>query len=800
MLQQTLEALDLDLKPFWDPYQVDPQYRKQAAIGIFYKFMLSIAPRKLVDSKFISGSTSLERPLSSGAQSYKTFPQSWPLTKSIPKLEGILQASGKSSYINDTPSMAHELYAAFVIATKPRTVIKEVDVTEVLNIPGVVQFISAGNIPGSNSFMPYAGTSKHYLPYGEEEEEIFCTGKVLFHGQPVGLILAETLELANRAAKLVRIEYSEPDGPVLPTLKHVLQAGAMNRIKPAGAPQTGPNYESTNGGYYRISGKVALEGQYHYSLETESCICVPKEDGMDVYCSTQDMDYVQVTISGVLKLPQSKINMICRHVGGSFSSKITRSSQVASACALAAYITQRPVRFMLSLESNMTSFGKRKGCVSNYEVSVRGDGKIARLTNSFIYDCGAHTNEPSEPFYIKHFTSSYDSTAWKLIPNQARTDAPTNIWSHYPGAAEAVATIETVMEHIAFERGLDALDVRMVNFVKGSKLRVLCPQFRKDVEFNSRKKEIELFNESNRWKKRGISIVPQEFPVEFKGGMKAWISVHHLDGSVSISHGGVKIGQGMNTKITQIAAHTLGIPMEKIAIKPYHNLIAANNFMTVDMFSTDQLGFAVMKACQILANRMKPIRDANPAASWEVLVSTCFTLNVNLTASYWSTASEMKNYTILTLGCSEIELDVLTGNVRVIRADILEDSGGSLNPAVDIGRIEGAFVMGLGYYLNESLQYDPETGALLNNTAMTYKPPGPKDIPTDFRIKLHQNNPHNPAELWRSKATGASAFSVAVSAVFALRQALMSARKDANLRTEWLPIGKFVSFWVMAQT
>ncbi|XP_021699034.1 xanthine dehydrogenase isoform X2 [Aedes aegypti] len=790
VLQQVLHALELDLKPFRDPSQIDPEYRKQAAIGIFYKFMLDIAPKKLVDPKFLTGSTNLERPLSNGTQSYKTFPQNWPVTKSITKFDAVLQTSGRASYINDTPTMAHELFAAFVVATKPRTVIKEVDVTEATKLPGVVQFLSAGNIPGNNNFMPYAGNSKHFFSYGKEEEEIFCTEKVLYHGQPVGLILAESFELANRASKLVRIEYSEPDGPVLPTFKHVHQNSSANRIQPAGVPQSGRNYESISGGYYRVSGQVSFEGQYHYTLETQSCICVPKEDGMDVYCATQDADHTLATIAGVLKLPQSKINVICRRVEGSFGSKITRSSHVAGACALAAYMTQRPVRFRLSLESNMTCFGKRKGSVSSYEVSVRGDGKIARLTNTLIYDCGAHISEPSVPLYIKCFSNGYDDSAWKIIPNKARTDSPTNIWGHSSGTADAVATIETIMEHIAFERGLDVLDVRMINFARDSKLRLLLPQFRKDIEFDKRKKEIELFNESNRWKKRGLSIVPVAFPVEYIGGTKAWISVHHLDGSVSITHGGMDIGQGLDTKVAQIAAHTLGVPLGKISIKPCNTLVSANSFMATGNSSSDQVGLAVMKACEILINRMRPIRDANPTASWEVLVSTCFISNVNLTASYWSTESDVEAHKIWALGCSEVELDVLTGNVRVVRADIVEDVGESQNPSMDIGQIEGAFVMGLGYYLNESLQYDPQTGALLTNNTFTYKPPGPKDIPTDFRVKLYQNSKHNPAEALRSKPTGEPAFSVAVSVLFALRQALMSARKDANLRTEWIQLGQ----------
>ncbi|XP_065095835.1 uncharacterized protein LOC135717607 [Ochlerotatus camptorhynchus] len=789
-LQKALAALELDLKPVWDPSQADPDYRKQTAIGIFYKFILSIAPRKVVDPKYKSGATSLEHPLSSGSQSYKTFPQNWPLTKNIPKLEAFAQTAGEAAYINDMPTMAHELFAAFVVATKPRTFIKQIDVTEALKIPGVVQFLSARNIPGNNNFMPSVINVNHYFPYGEEPEEIFCTGKVLFHGQPVGVILAESFQLANRASKLVCIEYSEQDGPILPTLQHVLQSNATDRIAPVGSPQTGPNYETSSGGYYRISGQVSLEGQYHYTLETQTCICVPKEDGMDVYCATQDIDHAQVTIAGVLKLPQSKINVMCRRIGGAFGSKITRSSQVAGACALAAYITQRPVRFWLTMESNMGSFGKRKGSVNNYEVSIRGDGKIAKLTNTFIYDCGAHFSEPNAPFYKAYFPNSYDNSAWKLIPMKARTDAPTNIWCRSPGAAEAVATIETIMEHIAFERGLDPLEVRMVNFEKNSTLRDLLPQFRKDVDFDNRKKSIETFNETNRWKKRGISIVPLTFPIEFMGGMKAWVSVHHLDGSVSICHGGVEMGQGLNTKMTQIAAHILAIPMEKIAIKPHNTLVSANSFMTAGSFSSDQVGHAVMNACQILVDRMKPIRDANPSASWEVLVSTCFTLNVNLTASYWSTEKEVKNYKVYALGCSEIELDVLTGNIRIARVDILEDTGESLSPGVDIGQIEGAFIMGTGYYFNESLQYDPETGALLNSRALSYKPPGPKDIPTDFRIKLLQSRATSPAGVLRSKATGEPAFSVAVSAVFALRQALMSARKDADLRTEWIPLGQ----------
>lgn len=738
---------------------------------------------------------SLEHPVSSGVQSYDTYPQNWPLTKNIPKIEALAQTSGQAEFINDIPHHHNELHAAFVTATQAKCNILRVDATRAMAVAGVVAFYTAKDIPGRNDFMPLVEGVNHFFPIGVEAEEVLCSGKVLCHGQPVGVLVAETFEIANHAASLVDVIYSHPEGDVYATVEDVMNAEAVDRIMDRPNGQTGSRYNAAAIGDKHITGKFYLGGQYHYSMETQSCVCIPKEDGMDIYSSTQWLDQVSSSISLMLNIPQSKVNYYCRRVGGAFGSKISRSALVSSACALAAHLTQRPVRFVMTIEANMTAIGKRQGCWNDYEISVTKSGKIVKLVNTFIHDSGCSLNEPLSMFYMTHFKNCYDDSSWRLVPKVATTDVTSNTWLRGPGSAEAYATVETIFEHIAHETGIDPESVRLANIPPDSKIRQLFADFRKDTEFVERKAEIDRFNDENRWRKRGISMIPLAYRIDYGGPFDAWVAIHHLDGSVSITHSGVEMGQGINTKVVQVAGYVLGIPVEKISVKPINSMTSPNSFIAGGSNTSDSVAFAVMRSCEILANRMRPIREMNPSLSWEELVNNCFIANINLTARYFAKKSEFSSYIVWAMCCTELELDVLTGACRLTRVDILEDTGESMSPGIDIGQIEGAFMMGVGYFLTEHLVYDKRTGELLNNRTWNYKPPGAKDIPTDFRIKLLQNS-SNPIGVLRSKATGEPAYNLGISALFALRYALMAARKDAGLVNNWLEMGRIDSTMV----
>lgn len=312
---------------------------------------------------------------------------------------------------------------------------------------------------------------------------------------------------------------------------------------------------------------------------------------------------------------------------------------------------------------------------------------------------------------------------------------------------------ETVMEHIARIVGRDPVDVRMENLEEGSEFITMMPEFVTSVEYRERKAEIEKFNLENRWVKRGIAVAPMQYYIAYFGSMHGIVSIYHGDGTVAVSTGGIEMGQGLNTKVIQVVSHILNISMEKIKVKPSNSLNNANDIGSVASVTSEISCYVAKKACDILLERLKPVRDENPEASWEELVEIAYSKNVDLSASYMYAAEEMQTYFVYAMSCAEVEVDFLTGNMLLKRVDILEDTGESLSPGIDIGQIEGGFIMGLGIWVTENLVYDPKTAELLTDRSWNYKPPGAKDIPVDFRIKLVQKKP-NPFYVLRSKAVG----------------------------------------------
>lgn len=277
------------------------------------------------------------------------------------------------------------------------------------------------------------------------------------------------------------------------------------------------------------------------------------------------------------------------------------------------------------------------------------------------------------------------------------------------------------------------------------------------------------------------------YPVEFICEFPAYVAVYHGDGTVAISHGGAEIGQGIHTKVAQVAAYTLGIPLNYISIQPSTTLIAANQSLTGASITSESICMATKKACEKILERMKPIRDSMPKATWLEVVQASHDKLIDLTEKQTFKATEAKPYDVVGSACSEIEMDVLTGNMQILRVDIVEDVGQSMSPLVDVGQIEGAFMMGVGYWLTERLDYDRQSGELLTNRSWNYKVPGAKDIPIDFRIKFLQNV--NSEGILRSKTTGEPAICLAIVVQFALRHAIDSVRVDNGKTDKWYRFG-----------
>ncbi|EDW97428.1 xanthine dehydrogenase [Drosophila yakuba] len=785
LVEQTFSKLEDMFKPDEVLPDASPAYRSKLACGLLYKFLLKHAPDAEVSGKFKSGGQLLQRPLSSGLQLFTTQKQTYPVTQAVQKLEGMIQCSGEATYMNDVLTTSNSVYCAFVGATKVGATIDQIDASEALQHPGVVAFYTAKDIPGTNTFCEPS--------FGYEAEEIFCSGLVRHSEQPVGVIVALTADQAQRATKLVKISYSNPSSgfKLMPSLKDVFSSETpdASRIIPLVISKL-KEVKFSDKPELEVRGIFEMGLQYHFTMEPQTTIIVPFEDGLKVFSATQWIDQTQSVIAHTLQMKAKDVQLEVRRLGGGYGCKISRGNQVACAAALAAHKLNRPVRFVQSLESMMDCNGKRWACRSEYQCHVKTSGRIVGLSNEFYEDAGWNTNEsPVQGHSTFTAANCYEFTDsnFKLSGHAVLTDAPSSTWCRAPGSVEGIAMMENIIEHVAFEIQKDPAEVRLANISKKSKMATLLPEFLKTREYYSRRKEIEVFNANNRWKKRGLGLSLMNFPVIYIGQFPATVTIYHVDGTVVVTHGGIEMGQGMNTKIAQVAAYTLGIDLSYVKVESSTTINGANSMVTGYAIGSESVCYAVRKICETLNARLKPVRKAK--ATWVETVEAANAQLINLIASDHYKTGDMQNYQVLGLALSEVEMDVLTGNILIRRVDILEDAGESLSPWIDVGQVEGAFVMGLGYWLSELLIYEGDNGRLLTNRTWNYKPLGAKDIPIDFRVELVHNPRPSSAGFMGSKATGEPPCCLAVSVIFALQQALQSARQDAGLPREWLRLG-----------
>ncbi|XP_070138167.1 uncharacterized protein [Drosophila bipectinata] len=742
-------------------------------------------PTANVSEKFKSGGQILQRPLSSGLQQFQTQKKSYPVTQAVEKVEGMIQCSGEATYMNDVLTTSNAVHCAFVGATKVGATIDQIDASEALKQPGVIVFYSAKDIPGTNTFVEPS--------FGFVAEEIFCSGLVRHSEQPAGVVVALTADQAHRAAKLVKISYSNPspDFKLLPSLTDVFASSTPDPSQIVAVSESKiKKIKFSDQPDKEVRGIFQMGLQYHFTMEPHTTVAIPFEDGLKVFSATQWMDLTQSVIAHMIQVKAKDVQLQVRRLGGGYGSKITRGNQVACAAALAAYKLNRPARFVQTIESMMDCNGKRWACRSDYQCHVKSNGKIVGMSNDFYEDAGWNLNEsPIDGHSTFTAANCYEFTGenFKINGNAVLTDAPSSTWCRAPGSVEGIAMMENIVEHVAFEVQKDPAEVRLLNIAAGNKMTDLLPQFLQSREYYKRKQQIETHNSKNRWTKRGLGLAVMDYPIFYFGQYPATVAIYHVDGTVVVTHGGIEMGQGMNTKVAQVAAFTLGIDLSFVKVESSDTINGANCMVTGGAVGSESLCFAVRKACDTLNDRLKAVKK--DGASWVETVEAAYAKSINLIASDHYKEGDMQNYHVYGLALTEIELDVLTGNNQITRVDILEDAGESLSPYIDVGQVEGAFVMCLGYWLSEQLVYDRETGRLLTNRTWNYKPPGAKDIPIDFRIELIQKPNPNGAGFMRSKATGEPPCCLAVSVVFALQQALQSARQDAGLPREWVRLG-----------
>ncbi|CAH1786918.1 unnamed protein product [Owenia fusiformis] len=778
VLKGAIQMLMSEVIPDADPVLSSVAYRKNLAIGLFYKYVLSACTSK-ASASYKTGGDIIQRPLSSGRQSYDTDQTEYPVSQAIPKLSGKIQASGEASYTADLNS---DLHAEFVITSVATGKLGTVDASAALKMPGVHAFYQAKDIPGVNNFM-FGGT-----------EEVFCSGDVKYAGQAIGIIVADNIGQAKAAADAVSVTYTGQTTPIL-TMKDALSKQSMypdqhQELKfgdAESAIKTAPK---------SIEGEITMETQYHMHMETQCCVAEPTEDqGLHVYASTQYCTGTQQGISQVLNMPINSIRVEVKRLGGGYGGKITRNFMVSTACALAAMKLNRRVKIHLGLHTNMKMVGGRVPWLAKYKVGYTDEGLLKGVKIQYYCDLGCTSNGGGTPFVWSD--NAYYCQNWHFLYDCLKTNTAAKTACRAPGSTPAIFIMESLMDHVATALGKDPAEVRKVNLyqdgqltptstvkLQGCHIRDVVSQIEASSQIVQRKKDIETFNQANRWKKRGLSLIPLKFTVGLAGMTQGvQITVYGNDGTITISHGGIEMGQGINTKAVQTVAYelkTLGVTMDIINVGPTDTQGAgANGQVSGGSVTSGAVCLGFVNACALLKQRLAPVRASLPNPTWKQLIAKAQQEGINLTLQYWENPQKPTYYSYGAT-VSEAELDILTGEYIIKRMDLLYDCGQSMNPSVDIGQIEGAVTMGLGYWLLEKMRYNPQSGENLTSGTWEYKPPFAKDIPVDLRIDLLKNAAF-PAGVLSSKAVAEPPLCMSCSVLFAIKRCIEAARRDQNM-------------------
>ncbi len=641
---------------------------------------------------------------------------------------------------------------------------------------------------------------------------------MLFHSQPVFAVAATSRDAARRAVLLGRIDIDAEK----PNVSVEQGRASGETVLPEYAFTTGDFAKSIAAAPFRSEGTIRIGGQEHFYLEGQIALAVPGEDGaMLVYSSTQHPSEVQHIVSRVLALPDSFVTCRVRRMGGGFGGKETQATQWAVLAALAASVTGRACKLRLDRDADMAMTGKRHDFTAAYSVGYDNQGRIRAVDLDLDARCGCSADVSGGVVdrAMFHADNTYFLPEFRINSRRVKTNTVSNTAFRGFGGPQGMLAIERVIDAIAWKLGLDPLDVRKVNFYSFGRdvtpygqtvddpdvgLR-LIEQLERSSGYRLRRNEIKAFNARSPILKRGIALTPLKFGISFTlthlNQAGALIHVYQ-DGSVHLNHGGTEMGQGLFQKVAQVAAEEFGIGLERIHISATSTDKVPNTSATAASSGTDLNGMAVQKAAREIKARLTRFasetwnvsedlisyRDdrvfiGNESIPFGELTKKAYAGRVHLSAAgfyktpklHWNREKGKGRpflYFAYGAACSEVVIDILTGEMNVRRVDILHDVGRSINPAIDIGQIEGGFVQGMGWLTTEELVYD-EKGRLLTHAPSTYKIPVAGDVPADFRVALFDNS-NREDTIYRSKAVGEPPLMLPISVFAAIADAIHS--------------------------
>ena len=876
------------------------EYKLHLAEGYLYQFWVYVLQQSggNVPAEIASAGARVPRPVSTGRQTYKKDVTEYPVNLPMIKLGAFLQASGEARYTQDLPLPRRGFESAVVTSMRALATFtwrvpdgpgyRAVSLDQMITVlqgmyTGFTDLVTARDVPVQKANLNASG---------EVPDPIFADGTVTYYGQAIGLVLADNEQLAIRVAQFIAtecIDYVSAGDPILTideafaTGKNVfLDSGPFPshiwKITRAGSDvESWPNEKTADVSGINcavVSGQQRTGSQLHYYMETHACLAVPGEQNtITLHPSSQSPDSIHGGAAEVLGVPTANVDVRIDRVGGGYGGKTTRSPYVSNLAAVAAWKHRRPVRLAVRRENDSAMIGHRHAVVGDYAAAIGTGadnplyrGKLMGLITDFRVDGGA-TYDCS--FVVSDCLQLRCDTAY-LVPNYAtssdvaKTNKASNTAFRSMGLVQAMLVQEDAVEQAAHAIGMLAEDVREKNLYQLGNatpfgevlgycvLPEVWRRIKTSADFDKRRAAVEAFNAANRWTKRGISMIPIKYGsgynAVFLEQAGALVEVYGQDGSVLVRHGGVEIGQGLMTKVAQIAALALNVPVEIIRMAGTDTQVIPNPVSTGASTGTAFNGGAVRKSCRELRARLeryalglldsngpewcrknnvnfwdyekgwrheyeaKPGKPDSKTTIWQNLVHRAGQDRVNLSSQCRFQAeggtgldtniqfrSEDNAYVVnqfddftYSAACTEVEIDVLTGFTTLLRSDILYDVGDSINPAIDIGQVEGAFVQGLGYVLSEEVVFQPDgpnKGALNSDNTWRYKLPATTSIPIEMNVDLFPRSdvsdiPQNPNDLLSSKEVGEPPLVLAITAYFAIKHAILSARHDRG-HDEW---------------
>ena len=731
---------------------------------------------------------------------------------SLPHDAARQHVSGSARYVDDIPTPQGTLHLAFGLSSCAAGQIKSVDLDAVRACPGVHLVLEAKDLPHANDVSPSA-----------HDEPLLADGRVHYAGQPIFLVVADSHHLARRAARLAKIEITAE--PAILTIDQALAAESRFEDGPR-IYTKGNAANAMHDAAHRLQGQINLGGQEHFYLEGQAALALAGDHGdMVIHSSTQHPTEIQHKVAEALNIAQHAVRVEVRRMGGGFGGKESQGNALAVACALAASFTGRPCKMRYDRDDDFIITGKRHDCRIEYHVGFDDTGRVQALEFTHYFRCGwaLDLSLPVADRAMLHADNAYDLPHVTITSHRLKTNTQSATAFRGFGGPQGMVGIERVMDHIAHRLACDPAEVRRRNYypemtcepaarpsitpyqmeVTDFILGDMTDSLLKRCDYHARKAEVARWNGQNTLLKRGIAFSPVKFGISFTlthlNQAGALVQIY-TDGSVLINHGGTEMGQGLFQKLTQVAARSLGAQQAVIRASATDTSKVPNTSATAASSGADLNGMAVQAACETLMGRLKDhlaehygvnateisvaegqVTAPGLSLTWQEMIASAYQARVSLSATGFYKTPDIAWDRIKGVGrpflyfaygaaVTEVVIDTLTGENRILRCDILHDCGASLNPALDIGQIEGGFVQGAGWLTMEELVWDA-AGHLKTHAPSTYKIPACSDRPEVFNVDLWPGQ-NSQKTVYRSKAVGEPPFMHGISAFLALSNAV----------------------------